>query len=223
MAEKRGEETGSSTKNKLILKKAVTKKIKQINSKAFISDREVYELIRSFFKKHLDVDYEFTHQELMKELRRIYLTPELQQKVDALFKKISEVEHSDKTFTREELEQLLKEFNNVVDQLIVSHYQKEKSFGKKFKDWVHKIFSTKHKDMLNVDESVLSENERIIVKMNMLLDNSKRWSGKNIEKAKEAYKELMHLYESLGEERQKIYYPPIQELYQMIRSKDSGK
>jgi ElaB/YqjD/DUF883 family membrane-anchored ribosome-binding protein len=159
----------------------------------------------------------------MKELRRIYLTPELQQKVDKLFKKISEVEHSDKTFTREELEQLLKEFNHVVDQLIVSHYQKEKSFGKKFKDWVHKIFSSKHKDMLDVDESVLSENERVIVKMNMLLDNSKRWSGKDIEKAKEAYKELMHLYESLNEERQKIYYQPIQELYQMIRSKDSGK
>lgn len=223
MEEKRGEESSSSIKNKLILKRAVTKKIKQINSKAFISDKEVYELIRSFFKKHLDVDYEFTHQELMKELRRIYLTPELQQKVDALFKKISEVEHSNKTFTREELENLLSDFNHLVDQLIVSHYKKNKSGGKKFKDWIHHLFSRKHKDMLDVDESVLSENERIIVKMNILLDNSKRWAGRDTVKAKEIYKELMHLYESLDENRQKVYFKPIQELFQIIRSSDPKK
>ena len=220
MAEKRGGETNSSTMNKLILKRAVSKRIKQIRAKAFISEREIYDLIRGFFKKYLGVDYEFTREELVKELRRVYFSPELQQRVSSLFDKISEIEHTSKAFPREELEKILVEFKGMVDELIVSHYQKEKSFIKKLKDYVHRLFSYKQEAILEVDESVLSQSERVVVKMNMLLDNSKRWSDKNLEKARKAYQELFDLYNSLDDTRKKVYFKPIQELYQMIKSKE---
>ncbi len=220
MAGKRGENTDSSTINKLILKKAVHKRMKQILNKAFISEREVYDLVRSFFKKYLGIDYEFTREELMRELRRVYISPELQERVRHLFDNISEIEHTSKAFQREELEKIINEFESIINDLIVSHYEKEKSFLKKLRDSIHKIFSRKHKTLLDIDDSVLSENERVIVKMNMLLDNAKRLTDKDMVRAKEAYKELINLYDSLDDTRKKAYFKPVQELYNMIKTKE---
>jgi hypothetical protein len=219
MVEKKRGDEASSTTNKLILKKAAYKKVDHIRSKAFISEREVYDLIRSFFKKHLTIDYEFTHEELMKELKKVYLSPELQEKVRHLFEDVSEIEHTSKTYTREELERILEDFRLVVDGLIVSHYQQERSFFKKLRDNIHKMFSCKHKKLLEPDESVLSESERVIVKMNMLLDNAKRWSDSNLERAMEAYQELISIYDILDDAKKKAYYKPVQELYNMLNSK----
>jgi hypothetical protein len=219
MAEKKGGEETSSIANKLILKKAAYKKIEHILSKAFISEREVYDLIRSFFKKHLNIDYEFTHEELMNELKKIYLSPELQEKVKSLFQEISEIEHTSKAFTREELEKILKDFREVVDSLIVSHYQQHSPFFRKLRDNIHKFFSGKHKKLLEPDESVLTEHERIIVKMNMLLDNAKRLSDSDVGKAKECYGELLSLYNTLDEQRKKVYFGAVQELYNIINNK----
>lgn len=224
MAEKRGEEASSSASanaNKLILKKAAHRRAEQIRSKAFISSKEVYDLVRSFFKKHLDIDYEFTHDELMKELRKVYLSPELHGQVNGLFKKVSEIEHSDKDFSREELEQLLVEFKDIVDAMIVSHYEQDKSFFKRLKDSIHKVFSKEHRKILQPDDSVLSEHERVIVKMNMLLDNAKRMLDSNLDKSKKDYSELLGIYETLDEPKKKAYFSPINELYQMIQTRDS--
>lgn len=219
MADKRGEASGSGVRNKFILRRAVDKRINQIKAKAFISEREVYDLIRSFFKKYLQVDYEFTREELIKELRVIYLLPGLQEKVKHLFDHIARIEHTSKAFSRDELETVLDEFKVVVDELVGSHYEKEKSAFKKFKDKIHHMFSRKHHKLLEMDESVLSGTERVIVKMNMLLDNAKRWSDKDVGRAKETYKELIDLYDSLDQARKEAYYKPMQELFNMIKSK----
>jgi hypothetical protein len=219
---KRGDDASSNTQNKLILKKAANKKIEHLRSKAYISEKEVYDLVRSFFKKHLTIDYEFTHEELMNELKKVYLSPDLQEKVKDLFEDVSKIEHTSKTFTREELEEILKDFEQVVDGLIVSHYQQDKSFFKKIKDSIHKFFSRKHKKILESGDEVLSEDERSVVKMNMLLDNSKRWSELDLEKAKEAYQELIDLYNSLDVKKKKAYYEPVQALYHIINNKENS-
>ena len=219
MAGKRGEQTSSGIENKLVIKKAVSKRISRILEKAFISEREVYDLVRSFFKKYLGIDYEFTREELLKELRKVYIAPGLQERVKHLFNDISKIEHTSKAFPREELEEILVGFESVVDDLIVSHYDKETSFLKKLKDSIHHLFSRKHNTMLEIDESVLSENERLIVKMNMLLDDAKRLSDRDVKKAKKTYHELLLMYNSLSEDRQAAYFKPVQELYNMIKSK----
>jgi hypothetical protein len=220
--QKRGEDASSNTQNKLILKKAANKKIDHLRSKAYISDKEVYDLVRSFFKKHLTIDYEFTHEELMNELKKIYLSPDLQEKVRGLFEDISKIEHTSQSFTREELEEILKDFEGVVEGLIVSHYQQDKSFFRKIKDWFHKTFSGKHKKLLDTDETVLVEHERTMVKMNMLLDNAKRWSEIDMGKAKEAYQELMEIYNALDMKKKKAYYEPVQSLYAIITNKENS-
>jgi hypothetical protein len=218
MEEKRGD-AGSIT-NKLILKKAVEVKIKRILEKAFISEREAYDLVRDFFKKYLLIDYEFTTEELLKELRRVYVTPELHARIKLVLERVAEIEHLSRSFSKPELEALLNDFKAVVDALIVFHYDK-KSFFKKLRDSLHRSVSDEHKNVFETDEAALSENERAIVKMNMLLDNAKRWSDKDITRAKQAYKELLEIYDQLEPERKKSYYEPINELFVMIKHKES--
>ncbi len=220
MVKERGEDNSKDYSiNKLILKKAINKKINFILSKAFISEKEVYYLIRSFFKKFLEIDYEFTSEELNNELRKIYLTNELQEKVKLLFKKISKVEYASKPFSKDELIRLLNDFKSIIDELIIAHYKKESSIMKRLGDNIHKFFSNDHKKMLKEEEHALSENERVLIRMNMLLDNSKRWSKKDLNKAKGAYKELLLIYNSLGEEKKKVFYKPVHELYNILNIK----
>jgi len=218
MEEKRGE--SDSITNKLILKRAVDVKIKRILGKAFISEREIYDLVRDFFKKYLGVDYEFTADELLKELRRVYVTPELNLRIKLVLGKVAEIEHLSRSFSKPELEILLNDFKGIVDALIVFHYDK-KSFFKKLRDALHRSVSEDHKNVFENDEAVLSENERAIVKMNVLLDNAKRWSDKDIEKAKQAYKELLEIYDQLDPERKKSYYEPVNELFALIKHKET--
>jgi hypothetical protein len=217
MAEKRGE-AEATVKNKLILKKAVEHKTKQVLEKAFISEKEVYDLIRGFFKKYVNIEYEFTADELMKELRKVYLSPALQEKIKKLLERVSEMEHVSREFTRKELESILADFKSVVDEMIVVHYEK-KHFFHKIRDALHGSVSQKHKHLLE-DPSLLAEHERHIVKMNILLDNARRWVENDPEAAKKAYKELLGVYENLDEDKKKAYYQPVTELYNMIRAKN---
>ncbi|MFH0869852.1 MAG: hypothetical protein V1866_02240 [archaeon] len=216
MVEKRGE-VESSIENKLVLKKAVDTKIKHVNAKAFISEREVYDLVRGFFKRYLDIDYEFTCDELIKELRRVYLSADIQARVKILLDRISEIEHLSREFSKQELQQMLADFKELVDMMIVSHYEKH-SFLKRLGDWLAKPFSHQHKEVFD-DSALLSENERLVVKMNMLLDNAKRISDLDISKAKEIYKELIQVYDSLDPDRKQRYYKPVNELYSLLKNK----
>jgi hypothetical protein len=216
MVEKRGEKE-SNVVNKFILKKAVEHKIKMISEKAFVSEREVYDLVRGFFKKYINIDYEFTADELMKELKKIYIPLELQERVAIILTKVSEMEHLSRPFTKEELILLLQDFQSLVNDLITTHYEK-KSFFHKLGDGVNGSVSGKHKELLD-DTAPLSENEHSIVKMNILLDNARRWADKDLESAKKAYQDLLVIYNTLEDDKKKSYYQPINELFAILRNK----
>jgi hypothetical protein len=216
MDKKRGEEQ-SNLVNKLVLKRAVEHKIKIISEKAFISEREVYDLIRGFFKKFINIDYEFTAEELIHELKKIYIPQENQEMVKTIMQSVSEMEHVSKAFSKEELTLLLANFKKLVEALIISHYEKHGLFGR-FRDSLQG--STINSKKVLDDSSLLNENERIIVKMNVLLDNSRRWAEKDSASAKKAYQELLALYNSLDDEKKEAYFKPMHELYSILTSKE---
>jgi hypothetical protein len=216
MVEKRGGEE-LALANKLLLKRAVEHKINVISEKAFISEKEVYELIRGFFKKYINIDYEFTSEELLKEMKKIYLPNALQEKVKSILERISEIEHVSRTFTKPELIAILNDFKTVVDEIIVVHYD-SKGFAKKLGDALHLGFSKKHETVLD-EATLLNENERIVVKMNVLLDNARRLAEKDSSEAKKSYLELMNLYNSLDDQKKMAYYKPVSELYALLKNK----
>jgi hypothetical protein len=219
MVEDRGEDSSRAI-NRMALKKAAIRKVDRILSKPYISEREVYDTIRGFFKKHLGVDYEFTHKEIMDELKKVYLTTELKKRVETLLIKISEFEHTTKEYSKEELVSLLADFRTLVDEMIVVHYDNHKTPFAKIIDFFHHLFPGKHHDILDEEEDIALEHQRHIVKMNMLLDNSKRQAETDIKKAKDTYQELMQVYNSLDEEKKNAYYKPVNELYAIIKSKE---
>ena len=214
MTEKRGE-LDSSLANKLVLKKAVEHKIRQVSEKAFVSEKEVYDLIRGFFKKYISIDYEFTSEELMREMRKIYLPGDLPQRVKALLDKIAEIEHLTRTFSKEELLKILEDFRGIVDAMITTHYE-NKSIFTKVMDALH---LTSVKNVMPDDVKLLNENERMVVKMNMLLDNGRRYADKDVAAAKSSYEELMVLYNNLDPERKVAYFRPVSELYALLKNK----
>ncbi|MBN1792598.1 hypothetical protein JW826_02850 [Candidatus Woesearchaeota archaeon] len=216
MVEKRGD-LESKVVNKLVLKKAVEHRIRQMSEKAFISEREVYDLIRGFFKKFIGIDYEFTADELASELKKVYMPEEMHERIRSLLDRISEMEHLSRAFSKDELVMILRDFKKLTDDMVVVHYEK-KSFFKRLADMFHGSVAQEHKKVLEADTS-LGEEERTIVKMNILLDNSRRWSGKDIEASKKAYQDLLVLYDALDEERKKAYYAPVNELYNMLKNK----
>jgi hypothetical protein len=216
MEVKRGEAV-QGTPNKMVLKKAVSHKVKQLSEKAVITDREVYDLIRGFFKKYISIDYEFTSEELIKEMRKVYLPGDLHKRVSLLLSAVSEMEHLSREFSKIELLHILQEFNSIVNDMITTHYE-DKGFLKKIADWLHLGVSKEPESALDPNR-LLSENERIVVKMNMLLDNGRRFADKNPELAKKCYHELRQMYESLDHEKKKAYYMAVSELYAMLKNK----
>ncbi|MBR9703559.1 hypothetical protein GOV10_05955, partial [Candidatus Woesearchaeota archaeon] len=55
------------------LKQEVLRRASFFEHKAVIDYREVYHLIRRFFKEYLERDYEFTISELREEVKRTYI------------------------------------------------------------------------------------------------------------------------------------------------------
>jgi len=221
MVEKRGE--SDNITNKLVLKKAVESKINHLLGKPSVSEKEVYDLIREFFKKYLGVDFEFTSDELVRELRRVYVTPDMQERIHNLMDRVSEIEYLSKKFSSEELNVLLQDFKILVDELIVYHYE-NKSLFKKVKDVLCGSVSKKHKKVMEDSEkNCFSETERRVVKMNMLLDDAKRLLKKDdVHQAKQVYTELIDVYNGLSEEKKKAYYPLVTEVYGSINSKEKS-
>jgi len=215
MVEKRGD-PDSGVVNKLVLKRAVEHKIRLIAQKAFISEREAYDLIRGFFKKFINIDYEFTSEELTAELRKVYLPAELHASINSILSRVSEMEHLSRSFSKDELVQLLADFQVLVDALISSHYEKHGLLGRA-KDTVHST-GKDHKNVLD-ESTLLNENERVVVKMNILLDNGRRWANKDIEAAKRAYQELLVIYDSLDDEKKAAYFRPVNELFALLKNK----
>ncbi|MBU1976120.1 MAG: hypothetical protein KKG59_06990 [Nanoarchaeota archaeon] len=133
MVEKRGE-------NRLLLKEIFLKRTNYLLSKQILKEKEVYNIVRDFFKEYYNVDYEFTQNELMDELKKIYFEPETRKKVEQLLEKAFKIQYSDKPLEIEELKSILKQFSKLLDTIIKKPARKglvgiilRKMLGKRYK------------------------------------------------------------------------------------------
>ena len=120
--------------NKFLLKQNTYRDIKQILNLTNIPEKETYNLIRNFFKLYLDLDYEFTNEELKKELKKVYFSHELKEDTSLLFDSLSKIEYFSEPLSQPKLRKLLLNFKKVIDEIVTVHYKKESSFVKKFQD-----------------------------------------------------------------------------------------
>ena len=157
MENKRGEQLNPSSTNKFLLKQNTYKNINQILSLEIIPEKEVYNLIRNFFKSYLDLDYEFTNEELQKELKQVYFSHELKQDTSSLFNSLSQIEYFSKPLSQITLKNLLLNFKDIIDEIVTVHYEKQASFMTKIQHSLH-TFLSNHTNSQTKEESVTKIN-----------------------------------------------------------------
>lgn len=201
-----------------VIKKTISK-IKYINSKNKISEKEIYLTIKDFFKKYLDLDYEFTHEELVEELEKNYIEPKLKNKIIHLIKMIGVIEYSDKKFTQEQMKNMLFCFQESLAYLSKEENGKTSKIMQfleflKLKKITEDVVSKKDKECFKeIEEEYNFTNLSFDDKMDFI----KKLSKKDLNKAREKYNELVLDYESLDPKSQKDVYVDFLELYEIIK------
>lgn len=128
------ERGGEKEVNHTLLKETILKNVAYLDSKSYLQEKEVYDLVKTFFKEYLGLNYEFTHEELEIELQNIFYDKKLEDEVLSFLRETAKIEYSDDELLAEDLKKLLKQFSKIVEMLIKAK-KKEQSFISKILFW----------------------------------------------------------------------------------------
>lgn len=174
------------------LKTVTEEQVQFLSTKATLSETDIYISVKDFFKQLFDLQYEFSHEELIEEIDKTYIEEATKNTILDFVRMIGRIEYdSEVKYSEAELKGMLTAFNDVVEQLIsVGLQQQKKGF----------LF-TKPK------EDTLSE---LLEKIN---------HESNPEKAKETYKKALEKYSAMTEKEQEIYYQRLLESFAHLKNK----
>lgn len=128
------ERGGEKEVNHTLLKETILKNVAYLDSKSYLQEKEVYDLVKTFFKEYLGLNYEFTHEELEIELQNIFYDKKLEDEVLSFLRETAKIEYSDDELIAEDLKKLLKQFSKIVE-LLIKAKKKEQSFISKILFW----------------------------------------------------------------------------------------
>ncbi len=197
-------------------------KIDLAEQKKSITEREVYLIAKEFFKDLLELNYEFTHDELIDELRKTYLDKESFDKLENFILLMGQIEYSKRKFSQEELKVMLKEMRGLVDHLI-QHHQKKMSFF----DKIILSINPKHKKTLDYETSSLKQleekidteeeivDEKLIESLRKLITDAEKQQDK--QKAKAIYEEVKKTYDLLNNTEKKHIYSELVHAAELIK------
>jgi hypothetical protein len=193
------------------LRRDTARKIDFLRHKAVIEYREVYTLIRDFFKEFLEQRYEFTTNELRAELKKIYISNTVRAQISALLDELQAIEYATVHYSREELIKILHDFEEVVVQLVRIHTN-----AKSFLDRLRAFFmrDDDEQESIIADLPSREENDAYHVRIYTLVERCYvALNQHRMRKAKIAYKHVLSEYNLLDDERKKQYYPVIEQTY----------
>lgn len=225
---KKKKEDEQKAKTKQELHKATHKKLNYISSKARINQKELYSIVKQFFEELLELHYEFSHEELIEELKKTFIEREKYESVVTFLKKIGQIEFTKKEFSQEELRDLLEEMHLLLDQLIHQE-ERKKSFKEKLRDFFFKKETTiQHldkqivKDKHRIEGEIKEHHKRHEQELKHLLNELKHHLEKGkTQQAEEHYSKALGHYDSLHELQQKEYYPLLMKLYTLLEENHS--
>ena len=183
--------------------------------KPYVEQQEVYGLARQFFKAYLNKEYEFTADELQRELHKVYLSTIVRETVEALVEKLSLIEYTDTKYSQAEVKLLLQDLDEIV-RLLVSEQRRQLPPLTRFANW---LFHRQPRQ----SETVISEypaveaDDPVNVELNTLLEDlyAALAAGK-VPKAASLYKKLLGKYNSLGRTAQQALYHEVNAAYEAI-------
>lgn len=195
------------------LKQEISRKLLFLEHKAVIDYREVYTLIRQFFKEYLERDYEFTIRELRDEVKKTYIPATVREDVSSLLDTLEQMEYKTVSYKREELLAILKRFRKVVDELVKT-IQRRHSIWNKIRAF---IFKEEQEPIVISDLPVIEQDDAQHVHMNLLLEKTYLFiSQKSKRKAKHQYGQMLEYYGSLEDHVKQEFYPLVDEAYSAL-------
>ena len=111
---------------KIHLKQAILSKINHLYKKNTLRDNEVYNLTKDFFKEYLKIEYEYTHDELKKELNKVYLKKDVKNKLFIFLEDIGKIEYQNQPHTQQDLKRLLSALKEIVQILVQEEKKRER-------------------------------------------------------------------------------------------------
>ncbi|RJQ17210.1 hypothetical protein C4573_04115 [Candidatus Woesearchaeota archaeon] len=131
----------SDFERKRVLKHTHHQKIDYALAKAFIKDYDVYQLVKDFFAEYLHLNYEFTHEELSKELNKQFIDESLKKQIVGFLARLSFFQfNTAQQPTQEQLRNMIVEFKNIINNLILfEEQQKNQSVTEKIGTFLKKI------------------------------------------------------------------------------------
>ncbi|MFH1400461.1 MAG: hypothetical protein ABIH41_03000 [Nanoarchaeota archaeon] len=202
MAKKRGEQQ--------LLREVTLKRIQYTVSKAIVSEVEVYRIVKDFFREYLDINYEYTHEEIRGELDKVYLEAPLRAAIHELLAHISKFEYSDVSVQDAELRRILRQFDGLVRRLIPSRAVKRNVWDVLLRR--SRIDSALVDDFTRttVPEPRKEQLQHLLVRINSELAN------KDKDALKRLYTELLQLYDALEADEKQEYFVAINEVYEKL-------
>lgn len=192
------------------VKSEVLRKVSFLEHKAIIDYKEVYSLIRYFFKKYLDRDYEFTIRELREELQKTYIPANLREDTNKLLDTIERMEYATIHYTKDELVTILQVFRRVVESLVKTLTQQQ-SFMAKVKAF---LFREEEEPIIISELPTIEDSNPEFVHTNILLERLYLFiQQKKEKKARKQYQELLSYYEQIHEHYKQEFYPLIDQAY----------
>ena len=73
----------SEVERRLVVRQKYLDKISELAIKDIIEDDDFYALVRGFFTELLKLEYEFTYEEIILELNKIFMKPIVKSQIDS--------------------------------------------------------------------------------------------------------------------------------------------
>ncbi len=194
-------------------------KSKELDAQA----KEFYELVRKFFAKLFKIKYQYTYDELRKEVEKKKIDKKYKERIENLTKRLTYLEYSNITITNEKLKDLIKEFKFLVKKLTLVKKPEEKKVSKKL-DLLLKKISEKADIFNRLKIKKIAKPKKVINEINLLLKEGKEaLKQKNKQKAQNIYLKIDKLYRKLSsKDKNRIYkkialvYPKKEPIYDLL-------
>ncbi len=198
------------------LKEEFNRRIDFILNKPVVKEEDVYVVVKDFFKDYFGEKKEYTVGELEEKLYHTYVPQHLRQFFVDLLEKLELLEYTPKTFTQEELEEMLSEFKNKINELLKEFEEEKKSFIERVADFLVKREEHREKSGESKVEPAVSEMPAVEhisseeVEFNKLLEKVYYYIDKEkLKKAEKRYKELLEKYELMNRDLRKKNFSKI--------------
>jgi len=155
---------------------------------------EFSRIVREYFKDILNLQYEFTYDELLKEIKKKGLNPEIESLLVDFFNRATKIEFAGHKLRRRELQSLINEAKEIV------HLTSKEEEDKKLK-------------LIQIPKEIKDVDKVFIAITNI----EKLLSRNDIKRAMKLYLKTLDAYNDLKEKDKDIIYPVLKRLYKELK------